>query len=425
MMLAVAIAAGYVALGILSAAVAYSPADAWTVWLASGLVLGVLLARPRQQWAFVLAGGFAGAFAFNLLQGGGIVESAGDGVIEVVAAGAGAFVASKLTNVPMQLDDPRDLVAVVLGGAVPLALAGALLAAAWHVAAGGHSAGATFRIWAVSNVIGALLVAPLVIAWSQLRLRRSGGLPMPAFVAGAVACALFLGSLWLLFDARTGVRFGGSVGQGLTYVPMVFMALTALLWGTRGATLAAFAGALIAIWNTAQGEGPFAGGEGFLGEAELEVQGYAVAIALTGLLIAALAAAQRNAMRAARDWQTRFESAIGAHRLLAYEWDPATGRMAVTGDSAQLVGVPAARLATLADWLALVAPDDRERVVARFDRRALGDGASDALTYLVAGIGGAPLAVSDEARAIRDHDGALHRVVGIVRVATAAGGPNA
>ena len=65
--------------------------------------------------------------------------------------------------------------------------------------------------------------------------------------------------------------------------------------------------------NTAQGEGPFAGVEGFRRDPELEVEGYALAIALTGLLIAVLAAAQRNAARAARDWQTRFEAAIGAH----------------------------------------------------------------------------------------------------------------
>ena len=58
-------------------------------------------------------------------------------------------------------------------------------------------------------------------------------------------------------------------------------------------------------------------------------------------------------MRMARDWQTRFEAAIGAHRLIAYEWDPASGRMAVTGDTAQLLGTAPAQIATLADWLAL------------------------------------------------------------------------
>jgi hypothetical protein len=122
-------------------------------------------------------------------------------------------------------------------------------------------------------------------------------------------------------------------------------------------------------------------------------------------------------MQVARDWQTRFEAAIGAHRLLAYEWDPASNRIVATGDSTELVGVPPARIATLADWLALVAADDRDRVAARFDERVRGRGEADTMTYLVAGPGGVMLAATDEARVIRDHDGALHRVVGMVRVA--------
>jgi PAS domain-containing protein len=270
----------------------------------------------------------------------------------------------------------------------------------------------------ISNFIGTLLVAPVIVAWAHFRVRRSGGMTTPTFAAGAVACALFLGTMQLLFDVNVESRFGaGSVGHSLTYAPIVFMALVALLWGTRGATLAAFLGALIAIVNTAQNEGPFAGAEGFLGEAELEVQAYALAIALTGLLIAVLEAGQRNAMREARAWQTRFTAAIGAHRLLAYEWDPASGHLVVTGDSTELVGVPPERLGTLADWLALIAADDRERAATRFDERVRGQGEADAMTYLVNGASGAVLAATDEARVIRDHDGQLHRVVGIVRIA--------
>ena len=222
----------------------------------------------------------------------------------------------------------------------------------------------------------------------------------------------------LLFDAPGGTRFGGLVGRALTYVPIMFMAFVALLWGTRGATLAAFAGALIAMVNTAQGEGPFAGVEGFLGDPELEVEGYALAIALTGLLIAVLAAAQRNAMRAARDWQTRFEAAIGAHRLLAYEWDPASGSMVVTGDAAALVGVPAGRIAH-ARRLARAGRRRRPRSRRRALRRARA-GPRRRRTCSPTRVGAAGGPRRDEARAIRDHDGQLHRVVGIVRIAPAA-----
>jgi integral membrane sensor domain MASE1 len=412
LIVAIVVAVAYAALGAVAAAIAYAPTDAWTVWLASGMVFGALLALRRERWGAVLAGGFVGAAAFALWLGTTVVDALGYGVIEALASGAAALLVSRVTALPLKLDSARDLAALVAAGALPLAIAGGLLATGWHVATDGATPGATFRVWVLSNFIGTLLVAPVVIAWSQFRIRRSGGMPMPVFAAGAVACALFLVSMELLFDAPAGTRFGGLVGRALTYVPIVFMAVVALLWGTRGASLAALAGALIAMVNTAQGEGPFAGVEGFLGDPELEVEGYALAIALTGLLIAVLAAAQRNAVRAARDWRTRFEAAIGAHRLLAYEWDPASGRMVVTGDAAALVGVPAERIATLADWLALVAADDRDRVGARFDERVRGGGDADVLAYGV----GTAAAATDEARAIRDHDGQLHRVVGLVRI---------
>jgi len=411
----VVVALAYFALAEVSRLVAYSPGDAWTVWLASGVVFGALLAARRERWIAALAGGFIGATAFSMRLGVDLLNSLGYGIIEVVTAGGAALLVSRLTTLPMRLASARDLAAMIGGGALPLALLGGLLATAWHVATGGTVPGQTFRLWVTSNFIGTLLVAPMIIAWSMFRVRRSGGMTMPAFAAGAVACALFLGTLQILFDTNVDTRFGG-IGKGLTYMPIVFMALVALLWGTRGATLSAFLGAMIAIVNTAQNEGPFAGSSGLLGEPELEVQGYALAIAITGLLIAVLEARQRIAMREARDWQTRFTAAIGAHRLLAYEWDPVSGRLVVTGDSAQLVGFAPDKLANLADWLALVPGEDRDRVATHFDERVRGHGEPDAMTYAITTANGSMLTAADEARAIRDHDGQLHRVVGMVRL---------
>ena len=412
------VAAGYLALSGLSAALAFSHADAWTVWFASGLTLGLLLVRPRAAWIAILAGAFVGAALFALLIGGRF-DALGYGALEVLTAAAGAWIASRMTDLPARLDHPRELAALVFGGALSQAVIGALIAALWNVASGGGEGIATFRLWALSNFVGTLIVAPLVIAWAQFRPKRSGGLPMPAFAGGGIACALFLVSVFLLFRAGPTDYLGGNVGRGLIYEPVVFMALLALIWGLRGATFAAAAGTLIALLYTKMGKGPFAGIQGYLGDPALEAQAYTVAISLTGMLIAVLAASQRIAVREAREWQARFEAAIGAHRLMAYEWDPASGRMVVTGDTELLLGTAPARIATLADWLSLLAPDDRERVSARFEQRAQARGAQDSISYLVAGPDGAPLAVSDEARAIVDHDGEMHRVVGLVRVASA------
>jgi len=59
-------------------------------------------------------------------------------------------------------------------------------------------------------------------------------------------------------------------------------------------------------------------------------------------------------------------------------------------------------------------------VTTHFDERVRGHGEPDALTYLMRRADGSLVEASDEARVIRDHDGQLHRVVGIVRIAPAA-----
>lgn len=56
----IAVAIAYLALGGLSSALAYASADAWTVWLASGLVLGLLLACRRERWSALLVGAALG-----------------------------------------------------------------------------------------------------------------------------------------------------------------------------------------------------------------------------------------------------------------------------------------------------------------------------------------------------------------------------
>lgn len=413
-LLALVVALAYLALAGLSWLLAYAPTDAWSVWLATSLTLGLLLVVPRPRWPAVLAGAAVGAAVFSLLlDTGRYLWAIGYAAIEVLSAFAGAWVAVQIRPLPLKLERPRELAALVVAAFVT-ALVGGVLAGAWTAATGGRDGFATFNVWSLSAFVGSLLVAPVVVSWAAFRAKRSGGLPMPQFVAGAIACALFLASLQLLFGSNLTGRSVGSIGMTLTYPPILFIALVALAWGARGASLAAFGGALIALFNTVHGGGPFAAVEGFLGEANLEVQGYAAVVALTGLLIAVLASRERIAWREARDWRTRFEAAIGAHRLIAYEWDPATGALAMTGDTAALVGVPPAGLATLADWLAHVATEDRGATETAFAYRAEG-AAMPPMRYSVTRADGASVALVDEAQAIRDHDGSLHRVTGLVR----------
>src|SRR4029453_19158151 len=181
-----------------------------------------LLARPRTSWPAILGGAFVGATAFAILIGS-TLDALGYGALEVLTAALGAWIASRMTSLPAKLDSPRVLAVLILGGALPLAVSGALVASVWNVAAGGTEGLQTFRVWALSNLVGTLLVAPLLLAWAQFRPKRSGGLPMGSFAAGAIVCALFLASVYLLFRAGPEHQLGGNVGRGLIYVPIVFL----------------------------------------------------------------------------------------------------------------------------------------------------------------------------------------------------------
>ena len=87
---------------------------------------------------------------------------------------------------------------------------------------------------------------------------------MSSFAGGAVACALFLICVYALFSAHPEASVLHSFADDLTYLPFVFFVVVALLWGTRGATLAALVGAMIAIAQTVRGLGPFIDGGGLL-----------------------------------------------------------------------------------------------------------------------------------------------------------------
>ena len=289
----VVVALAYLALGALSAFFAYSDQDAWGVWLTSGLGLGLLLGRARSDWMPVLVGAFVGAMIFEPLVGSSLTDALGFALIEVIVTVGGGVVGAQISAPPLRFASPRDVVAII-AGALALALTGAVLVGFWDHVTGRPDAWRTFHVWLLGNFVAMVLVAPLIASWAQFRLTRPGARTLFSFVGGAAACALFLFNVHALFSADPAGRFLRSFAVGLTYLPFVFFVLVAVLWGARGATLAALVGALMAITQTVRGLGPFLGG-GLFDDPVLSAQGYAVALSITGLLVATVVEGRRLA----------------------------------------------------------------------------------------------------------------------------------
>lgn len=289
----VVVAVAYLALGAFSAFFAYSDQDAWSVWLASGLGLGLVLGRKRSDWMPVLAGAFLGALIFEPLVGSTLGESFIYAIIEVLVTVAGGLAASTLSATPLRFESPRD-VGAVIAGALALALTGAVLIGLWDSFTGQPDVWRTFRVWLVGNIAAILLLAPFIAAWAQLQLKRPDTRTLLSVAGGVVACALFVLCVHALFGA-TADRNPAWFAVVFTGLSVVLFFLVALLWGARGATLAALVAAMIAITQTVRGFGPFVSSDAPFGDAVLNAQGYAVALSMAGLLLATVMERRRLA----------------------------------------------------------------------------------------------------------------------------------
>jgi hypothetical protein len=297
----VVVAVGYLALGAFSAFFAYSDQDAWSVWLTSGLVLGLVLGRVRSDWTPVLAGAFLGALIFELLIGSSMGESFGYAFIEVLVTVAGALVAGTLSATPLRFESPREVGALV-AGAFALAATGAVLIGLWDYFTGRPDVWRTFGVWLISNFAAILLLTPFVAAWAQLQFKRPATRTLLSIAGGAVAFLLFVLCVRALFGVPAG-RSPPLFAAGFSCLSILLFVLVALLWGVRGATLAALIAAMVAITQTVRGFGPFIGSDEPFGDAVLNAQGYAVALSMAGLLLATVVERRRlaRARRQAED----------------------------------------------------------------------------------------------------------------------------
>lgn len=238
----------YFAAARLGLQVAYLNPSATPVWPPTGIALAALLVLGYRVSPAI----WLGAFLANLATTGALVSSAGIAVGNTVEALAGAWLVNRFAGGRHAVERSADLFKFAVLAAVSTSISATLgllsLSADGFVQPGTH--GAVWLTWWLGDLVGALIVAPLVLLWSaDWRLRFS---PVRAGETTALLLAVLAGGL---------VMFGGL----LPPFPLTFLALPLLLWpafrfGPREAvTVAALLG-VIAVAGTLRGVGSFAGG---------------------------------------------------------------------------------------------------------------------------------------------------------------------
>jgi signal transduction histidine kinase len=283
------------------------------VWPPTGLALAALLWWGNWLWPGVALG----AFVANLWSGAPILAALGIAMGNTLEAVVGAHVLRRVPGFTGRLDRVIDVVALVLVSAglstVLSATIGVLSLAATGVVTPDRF-GATWRAWWIGDLIGALVIAPLLLCWRPHGSENGGRErpPAPQWTEVALVAAA-LAALVMAVFGPWGARWAGPFQRPYLLFPALLWA--ALRFEMRGAATAIFTGCLFAISATALGHGPFVLGR--LSDSLLHLQVFMAVAAVTTLIVGAVTAQRRAAERALERAMHAREDflSIAAHEL--------------------------------------------------------------------------------------------------------------
>jgi signal transduction histidine kinase/CheY-like chemotaxis protein len=276
---------GYFALAWVSVKVTPYAGGVAYVWPAGGVALAALLLAPRRHWPYILAAVFA-ANALNALSGGHTpLVAALFAAPNVLLAGGSAWLLLRLSGRPPALASVRGVLVFTLVTAVGVNAVAAFLGAAVPWFFYGRDFATEWQVWWVSEALGLLLVAPVILTWSTA---RPGDWSTVSWKRVLEAAGVGLGTA-----VTAHVAFGAMPGPSGAVVPLTHLVTPFLMWGAlrfqiRGAASAIGVAALVAVWNTASGNGPFAAALPAGADSVLHLQEYLAVVTVMALLVGAL-----------------------------------------------------------------------------------------------------------------------------------------
>jgi signal transduction histidine kinase len=256
------------------------------VWPPSGIALAALLIFGNRLWPGVLIG----AFTVNVWTGAPIPVALAMGVGNTLEAVLGAYALRRFAGFRLPFDRVRHAIGLIALAALlsttVSATIGCVALRLGGIVRPGHFV-QTWRAWWVGDALGDLVVAPLLLAWSQapsIRFRSIRFVEVAALGASLIAVG------FLVF---VGAPDPGRIRQIYMTFPLLIWA--ALRFGLRGATLVTFLLSAIAVACTAVGLGPFV--RSSLSENLLDLQVFMAVAAATALLLGAAISERAADMR--------------------------------------------------------------------------------------------------------------------------------
>ncbi|RKP43980.1 MASE1 domain-containing protein [Trinickia fusca] len=405
-------AASYLASGLLSHQLNGPVQMTGYIWLPAGVTVGAFLLRPFGEWLAL-----AGAFLVAQLVLVGIEHgNYFNGLLFTIdEVGAAALAVWLVRRVRFSLEGLYFLRSVILAGLLA-GVIGAIGGAAWFAIVKGASFWEVGAIWAASDFVGVLLIAPVLASWSRFRAHRSGDHERVDIVLGIVSFVLLVVVAFVIFDGD-GDEFGGGVDYALTYIPLFLTVVVTVLLGGRAGSLSVLLLAVEVILKTAQGEGPFSVLEARRGHSLLEAQLYLAIASLLVLTVSTLKTTRERTRARAAMVENNIELALASADQIAYVLDPTTGVLEWSGDVQRVFGqdVDAAQLADVTRVAERLHPSDRETLRAYWGAEAAGED-RDEVTLRIMLPGGKIRQVTDYGAPLFDANADVTVVAGVWQI---------
>ena len=264
---------------------AYVQANTSPVWPPTGIGLAALLIFGYRMWPGISLGVLIG----SLLTGAPFSLAFGLTIGNTVEALTAVYLLKKVVAFHIEIDRIQDVVGLLLF-ALGCTTIGASIGTITLMLTGNGAWQTFLAIWVtwwIGDLLGALVVAPVLLTWISLPSER---INKRSSIEAGILLVLLAIVTWFVFSSQP---LSGVFHQAMIYVIFPFVIWAALRFGQRGATIAIFLISGIAIWGTSQGMGPFSLES--KNDSLVLLQTFMAVVALTGLILAAATLERRKA----------------------------------------------------------------------------------------------------------------------------------
>ena len=255
---ALAVALGYYLAARVGFAFTLQPDPISTLWPPNALLMAALLLSAPRSWWVLLAAALPAHLLAELQSGVPLAMVLGWFASNCSEALIGAGLVRAFVRAPVRLDSLRNAGLLLLCGGLAAPLASSFLDAGLVklIGFGEGEYWTLVRTRFSANVLAAITIVPLVLAWASWRPAAVRATPPAHRVEVA---ALFVGLLAVSLLAFDLPLFGASLAPALWYAPLPFLLWAAVRLGTIGTTSALALLVVATIWGAVQGVGPFTG----------------------------------------------------------------------------------------------------------------------------------------------------------------------